>query len=131
MYAGGLDYTIEKGVYNRVSSIFFILSVLVFTPPFTAIQTYSLERALFNKERKDKMYKVSSWLMAKTLTTSPIEALLCLTFSTICYFMIGMQRRADKFFIFFAMLLLFQLSAESTGLLFSIAFKSPIYAIVW
>ena len=131
MYNGGFDYTVERGVYNRCAGTFFVLSILIFTPPFTAIQTFSLERALFWKERNDKLYHTSSWIVAKSLVSAPIKAAFCLAFTAICYFMCGYQARADKFFLFFAMLALFQISAEATGLLFSIATKSPVYAIVW
>lgn len=44
--------------------------------------------------------------------------------------MIGFQTSAEKFFIFFAILLLFQLNAESMGLLCAIMTNSPVYAIV-
>jgi ABC-type multidrug transport system permease subunit len=86
---------------------------------------------LFFKERKDQFYSPAAWVLAKSLVTFPVEGLLCLVFSAITYFMMGFQKSASKFFIFFGILLLFQLVAESTGLLFAIANKSPVYAIVW
>lgn len=135
LFVGGMYYqinlTAEAGSYNRIASLFFILAVLIFTPPFTAITTFSLERALLKKERGDRLYRSSSWLFAKTITVAPVEGILCLIFSAICYFMIGYQRSADKFFIYFGILFLFQLNAESLGLLFSIFCGSPIFAIVW
>jgi ABC-type multidrug transport system ATPase subunit/ABC-type multidrug transport system permease subunit len=131
MYAGSMTLDYENGVFSRCACIFFVLSILLFTPPFTAIQTFALERPLFLKEKKDKLYKTSSWIIAKSLATYPIEGLLCLIFSAIAYFMVGFQYRADKFFLFYAMLLLLQLCAESTGLLFSSGTSSPTYAIIW
>ena len=135
LFVGGmyyqLDLTAIAGSYNRIASLFFILAVLIFTPPFTAITTFSLERGLLKKERGDRLYRSSSWLFAKTITVAPVEGTLCLMFSAICYFMIGYQRSADKFFIYFGILLLFQLNAESLGLLFSIFCGSPTFAIVW
>lgn len=127
----GVDDTSDGGVYNRTSSFFFLLSVMIFTPPFTTIMTFSHERALLRKERQDKMYGAASWLLAKTAITVPIEAVLCLAFSAISYFMIGYQRTPEKFFVFFVIMLLFQLAAESVGLLFAISNKSPVFAIVW
>ena len=126
-----VDLSLAGGSYNRIASLFFILAVLIFTPPFTAITIFGQERTLLKKERADKLYRASSWLFAKTVTASPVEGILCLIFSAICYWMIGYQKSADKFFIFFGILLLFQLNAESLGLLFSIFFGSPIFAIVW
>jgi len=131
MYAGGMTMDLENGSFSRCACMFFILSILLFTPPFTAIQTFALERPLFLKEKKDKLYRTSSWIIAKSLATYPIEGFLCLVFSVIAYFMVGFQSREDKFFIFYAMLLLLQLCAESTGLLFSSGSSSPTYAIIW
>ena len=126
-----LDLEVVGGSYNRVASLFFILAVLIFTPPFTAITIFGAERVLLKKERADKLYRASSWLFAKTVTAAPVEGILCLIFSCICYWMIGYQKKAEKFFIYYGILLLFQLNAESVGLLFSIFFGSPIFAIVW
>jgi ABC-type multidrug transport system ATPase subunit len=135
LFIGGMyfdvDDTLDGGVYNRTSSLFFLLSVMIFTPPFTTIMTFSHERALLRKERQDKMYGVTSWLLAKSAITVPIEAALCLAFSAISYFMIGYQPKPDKFFLFFVIMLLFQLSAESVGLLFAVSNSSPVFAIVW
>jgi ABC-type multidrug transport system ATPase subunit len=135
LFIGGMyfnvDDSLDGGVYNRTASLFFLLSVMIFTPPFTTIMTFSHERALLRKERQDKMYGVTSWLLAKTAITVPIEAALCLVFSAISYFMIGYQRTPEKFFVFFIIMLLFQLSAESVGLLFAVSNSSPVFAIVW
>lgn len=52
-FLGGLYYNVnlklESGVYDRTFSLFFLLAVLIFTPPFTAISTFALERSLFRK----------------------------------------------------------------------------------
>ena len=135
LFIGGMYFNLKvdlaSGVFNRTAAIFILLSVLIFTPPFTAITVFSLERHLFLKERKDRFYSPAAWVLAKSLVTFPVEGVLCLVFSAITYFMMGFQQSAAKFFIFFGILLLFQLVAETTGLLFAIANKSPVYAIVW
>lgn len=55
LFVGGMyyqiDMTVEMGVYNRCASLFFIMSILIFTPPFTAITTFALERDLLKKVR--------------------------------------------------------------------------------
>lgn len=135
LFIGGMYYQIDSslidGVYNRTASLFFLLAILIFTPPFTAITIFATERSLLNKERQDNMYGASSWLLAKTLVVSPIEGGLCLSFSAITYFIIGFQPTAEKFFIFFGILLLFQLIAESLGLFFAMLTPSPTFAVVW
>lgn len=135
LFIGGMYYNLNTslatGVFNRTAGIFILLSVLIFTPPFTAITIFSLERHLFYKERRDRFYSSGAWVLAKSLVTWPIEGILCLAFSAITYSMFGLQASGSKFFIFFGILLLFQLIGESLGLLFAIANKSPVYAIVW
>jgi len=135
LFLGGMYYdinmTVTQGVFDRTASLFFVLAVLIFTPPFTAVTTFSIERHLFRKERGDKLYSLFSWLGAKTLTCWPMEMALCLVFSSMVYFMLGFQRDAGKFFNFFIVLALFQLCGESLGLMFAVANDSPIYAIVW
>jgi hypothetical protein len=51
--------------------------------------------------------------MAKTLTVFPMEAILCFVFSLIVYLLVGFQFDIVKFMIFFVIVLIFQLSAES------------------
>ena len=135
VFLGGMYYDmdseLEAGVYSRTASLFFILSILVFTPPFTAVVTFAGERDLFNKERRDKMYTPFSWLLAKTIVLTPIEAVLCLVFSSISYFMIGYQPKADKFFMFLAILVVFQLIGESIGMFFAVLTGSPTFAVIW
>lgn len=135
LFIGGMYYNLDTslaaGVFNRTAGIFILLSVLIFTPPFTAITIFSLERHLSFKERRDRFYSSGAWVLAKSLVTFPIEAAFCLVFSAITYFMFGFQANGEKFFIFFGILLLFQLIGESVGLLFAISNKSPVYAIVW
>jgi ATP-binding cassette subfamily G (WHITE) protein 2 len=135
LFLGGMyfqvDLTLTAGVYNRCSALFFILSVLVFTPPFTAVTTFSHERSLFYKERGDNMYTSSAWLGAKSLVVFPVESFLCLVLCAITYFMIGLQYNGSKFGIFYGIMTVFQLCAESIGLLFAVGTKSPTYAIVW
>jgi ABC-type multidrug transport system ATPase subunit/ABC-type multidrug transport system permease subunit len=135
VFLGGMYWEtgneLESGVFDRTASLFLILSLLVFTPPFTAIVTFSGERLLFMKERRDNMYSAFSWLAAKTIVLAPIEALLCLTFSSIYYFMAGYQKEPDKFFLFLAILIVFQLIGESIGLFFATVTSSPVFAVVW
>lgn len=69
--------------------MFFLLSILCFTPPFTVITVFENERKLLLRERSTGMYSMSSYFVAKTAVTWPIEIGFCLLFATISYFMIG------------------------------------------
>ncbi len=135
LFIGGmyhnLNNNVQTGVFDRCSSMFFILAILVFTPPYTSLTTFNLERPLFKKERKDNLYNVTCWLGAKTLTVWPMEIALCMVFSCIVYFLVGFQRDAAKFFKFLLILILFQLFGESLGLCFSVGNDSVVFAIVW
>lgn len=135
LFLGGmyydLDLDLETGVFGRTASLFFVLSILVFTPPMTAIVTFSVEKVLMEKETKDKMYTHFSWLLAKSIVLAPVEAVLCLVFSCIMYFMAGYQENADKFFIFCVILFVFQLIGESVGMFFAAISSSASFAAVY
>ena len=134
LFLGGMYYQMDddmtSGTYDRTASLFFVLSILVFTPPFTAIVTYMMEYQLLDKERKDNMYSSFSWLLAKSLVLIPVEALLCLVFSSIYYFMAGYQHDATKFFLFYTILVVFQLIGESLGLFFAALTKSAVFSVI-
>lgn len=134
IFLGGMYYQIDddlsSGVYDRSASLFFVLAILVFTPPFTAIVTFMMEYKLMEKEMKDNMYSSFAWLLAKSLVLMPVEAMLCIVFSSVYYYMAGYQNDTTKFFLFYAIILAFQLIGESIGLFFAALTKSAVFSII-
>jgi ABC-2 type transporter len=69
-------------------------------------------------------YRVSSFFVAKTLTTAPVEFVQTLFFSVIVYFMTGYQAKASKFFIYLSVMVMFVLTSETVGHLCAITTKN-------
>jgi ATP-binding cassette subfamily G (WHITE) protein 1/ATP-binding cassette subfamily G (WHITE) protein 2 len=63
----------------------------------------------------------SSFFLAKTLTSTPIEVLQVTVFAVACYFMMGFQLSAAKFAVWWAVLVLFALASETLGYMAAIA----------
>lgn len=60
-------------------------------------------------------YHLSSYYIAKTGSTWPMEIFFTLCFSAIVYFMVGYQIDAGKFFIYWVVFVVFQLISEELG----------------
>lgn len=61
-------------------------------------------------------YHLTSYYIAKTLSTWPWEILFTFCYSAIVYFMVGYQVEAGKVFIYWVVLIVFQLISEEMGL---------------
>lgn len=120
----------EDGSFDRISALFLNLTILVFTPPFTTITIYQNERWMFLKERENNAYRISAYYIAKTLVMWPIEIFFCLIFSAINYYMVGFQPDAKHFGNYLAILIVFQLVGESTGLICAVGTPNATIAIV-
>ena len=128
-----LSDSLNFGATDRFSSQFFILAFMLFIPAYGAVTLWDNERKLVKVETNRKSYSIFSYFLAKTATTWPMEISQCLVMSLTVYWMIGTavlspqtqffrmmlvgyQSGADKFFVFFLIVVLFQLISESLGL---------------
>ncbi len=75
------------------------------------------EMRTFDRERRDRFYSVSSWILALKLSNLHIDFFVPLIYSTIFYFMVGLSLSARKFLLFFAINLLCHLSVVNGALL--------------
>ena len=96
-----LDRTDDPGVQNRSGAIFFIVTNQVFSN-LSALELFIKERILFIHENISGYYHVSTYFLSKIISDIvPLRTIPAITFSVIVYFMIGFQRTARNFFIFF------------------------------
>jgi len=100
--------------------MFLVLTLLMYTPSYTALVVWDYERALLRRESNTGTYKRLSFYLAKTFVTTPFEVLLISLFSVLFYFMVGLQASATKFFIFWLTLQLFTLCSETIGVVVAI-----------
>ncbi|KAH9588689.1 ABC transporter-like [Trypanosoma melophagium] len=108
----------ESSVRNRMGLLFYV----VMNTTFSSLGSLSLlmvERAIFVREHRNGMYRPSAYLVGKIVQDVPISVLTNLIFNAIVYFMVGLQLRADKFFIFYFICTLVMLNSYTLCLLIS------------
>lgn len=130
MYLRLSDSLTEGSVQDRGASLWFMLVVVCFTPPFSVLTVFESERFLLHKEHTGGWYTISAYFAARTLITIPIEAVLSFAFSVISYFMVGLQSSGSKFFTFYAAVAIFQLISETLGLFSAVLVPTAAYGVL-
>ncbi|KAG1363227.1 putative ABC transporter G family member 22 [Cocos nucifera] len=105
-----------KKIQDRAGLLFFISVFWGFFPVFTAIFTFSQERALLVKERSVNMYKLSAYFMARNTSDLPLDLVLPLVFLLIVYFMVGLKRVLMVFLQSMLTIFLSIIAAQGLGL---------------
>lgn len=105
----------ENGIQNRVGAFFFLVMNMIFGN-LSAVELFIKERPIFIHECASGYYRISVYFLAKVLCdVIPLRLVPITVFSLIAYFMIGLDRDIDKFFIFTLTLLLASLCASSVA----------------
>mmetsp|Transcript_344 Transcript_344/g.834 ORF Transcript_344/g.834 Transcript_344/m.834 type:complete len:259 (+) Transcript_344:3-779(+) len=99
-----------------IGVMFFIVVNVSFTGAFGVIFVYPLERAVLLRERASATYRVTSYVVGKTLAEIPRSVLFVLGFCVVVYFMIGLRSTAGAFFYFFVVIWLVENIAASLTL---------------
>ncbi|GBG29729.1 ABC transporter G family member 8 [Hondaea fermentalgiana] len=131
---GALYYDISDeasaGLFDRTAAIFFVLTTICFIPSFTVVTLAREERPLQRREFASGMYDVSANFVAKMIVMIPFEVFLSLLFSICCYFLIGLSVSGEQFFIFLAIVVIFQLISETLGSICAIATPNPTIGVL-
>lgn len=125
-------------VLNFSGCLFFVVSVLGFAS-YDALLTFPQERAFFNRETANGLYRTSSYYIAKNLADLPFQVIPCLIMSTIFYFMVGFDVTAKQYFIYFAVCFLTTFCAYGFGYMVSAGAPrmeiailiAPLTLVVW
>ncbi|CAG9327735.1 unnamed protein product [Blepharisma stoltei] len=112
-------------IQNR-NGILFMLSLTAFTlGSQNELLCFPSERPLFLKESGQGLYDSFSYFIAKSLTELPNLVIAVLLECLIVYWAVGLNNHdASKFFIFYAIMLLFNMCGNSFGLFTGSLFKS-------
>ncbi|KAM7262319.1 hypothetical protein ACFE04_021396 [Oxalis oulophora] len=110
------DSKTVNGLQDQAGLLFFIAVFWGFFPVFTAIFTFPQERAMLGKERSADMYRLSAYFLARTTSDLPLDLLLPVLFLVIVYFMAGLRKSAEPFFLTVLTVLLCIVAAQGLGL---------------
>jgi ABC-type multidrug transport system ATPase subunit len=119
-----------SSIFPRNSLLFFMLIAQSNGIVISAVTIFQRERALLSRERAKKMYTVSSYFLAKTVSDMTNNVLLPLLYSMIVYWTAGFRVSAKAYFSnIFAFYWTFS-TAQSMGLFLSILIPNPQLALI-
>jgi ABC-type multidrug transport system ATPase subunit len=111
----------EAALDDRLGALFFFNVFFAFFSTFSALFAFPAEKAVLNKDRASGTYRLSAYYLAKTCVEIPADMLYPSLFAIVVYFAIDLNAKADRFFIFVAILIGITLTAQSMGLAISAA----------
>ena len=107
---------VTDGPFERYSALFFLITCICFTPSFTVMTKFDVERVVLRRETGSGMYSMSAYFTSVTLTTTIVEVLMALLFAIIEYWFVGFRPQAIYFAQHFLILAVFVVISESIGL---------------
>jgi ABC-type multidrug transport system ATPase subunit len=117
-------------IFERNSLLFFMLIAQANGIVIAAVTVFQRERVLLSRERAKKMYHVSSYFLAKTVSDMTNNVLLPVLYSMIVYWTAGFRVSAAAYFKnIFTFYWTFS-TAQSMGLFLSILIPNPQMALV-
>ncbi|KAI8435268.1 hypothetical protein MSG28_003607 [Choristoneura fumiferana] len=114
----------QDGVMNINGAIFMFLTNMTFQNIFAVINVFCSELPIFIREHHNGMYRADVYFLSKTLAEAPVFATIPLVFTTIAYYMIGLNPAPERFFIASGLAALITNVATSFGYLISCASSS-------
>ncbi|KAI3882054.1 hypothetical protein MKX03_006264 [Papaver bracteatum] len=94
-------------------------------PMFTAILTFPQERMMLIKEQSSRMYRLSSYFIARNVADLPMELALPSIYVTITYWMIGLKPTVGSFLVTLVVMLYNVLVSQGLGLAIGSAIMNP------
>ena len=119
-----------KSMQNYQGVIFFNVLNSIATTFQGQVLTFPLERPVFIKEYKEGLYGVMSYFTAKIISELPFQIIFTIIYSCIIYFVIPYNdSSASKFFIFFGISLLAQVSGNAMGYMMGSFTSNLVFSI--
>uniref|UniRef100_A0A7S3EFB3 Probable ATP-dependent transporter ycf16 n=1 Tax=Rhodosorus marinus TaxID=101924 RepID=A0A7S3EFB3_9RHOD len=112
----GYDYWADPGP-DRLNALIGVLAFVAinesFNGAFAILFVFPMERTIVLRERASRMYRVSSYFVARTLVEIPRTILVVLIFTSINYFIVGFRVDAGAFFEYSLIVFLIAWASES------------------
>jgi ABC-type multidrug transport system ATPase subunit len=117
-------------IFERNSLLFFMLIAQANGIVIAAVTVFQRERVLLSRERAKKMYHVSSYFLAKTVSDMTNNVLLPVLYSMIVYWTAGFRFSATAYFKTSFTFYWIYSTAQSMGLFLSVLIPNPQMALV-
>ncbi|PRP80073.1 hypothetical protein PROFUN_10756 [Planoprotostelium fungivorum] len=109
----------QKSTMKRQPVLFFCVINQGMFAALMIINSFPSERSITLRERAAGSYHVSAYFLAKSLVELAPLVIFPAIFSSVVYWLVGLQPAADKFFLFLFLMILTNLSATSVALAIS------------
>lgn len=106
---------LSHGDSTPLGALFFAALSVVLNGVSSVVLTFPAERLLYFREAASDLYGPGEWLISKALMDLPFQIFFPLLLSAIFYFLVGFQETAEKFFAFYACLVLLSVLGTSMG----------------
>ncbi|KEP65848.1 UNVERIFIED_CONTAM: ATP-binding cassette G family transporter ABCG77 [Hammondia hammondi] len=108
------DYS-EENLMDRMGLLYFTTSYYSFGPAYMAFTSFPAERAVISRERSSKAYRVSCYLLAKTVIDLVVQIFTPSLWLAIVYPLVGLPSDLGVFMAFWAQLVLLVCIAQAIG----------------
>ncbi|MCL7039974.1 hypothetical protein MKW94_019970 [Papaver nudicaule] len=112
-------------IEDQIGFMFFSNMYWSLIPMYNAILTFPQERMMLTKERSSRMYRLSSYFIARNVADLPMELALPTLFVTITYWMAGFKPTAGSFLTTLLVTLYNVLVSQSLGLAIGSMIMNP------
>lgn len=136
---GALYYDIGNDgakVLSNLGFLFFNMLFLMYTSMTITILSFPLEMPVLVKENFNRWYSLRSYYLAITLSDIPFQAVFCVIYVTIVYFLTAQPCELSRFSMFLGACLLISFVAQSVGLVVGAAmnvqngvFLAPVMSV--
>ncbi|OMJ79366.1 hypothetical protein SteCoe_20610 [Stentor coeruleus] len=121
----------RKSIQSITGALFFNSINYIAFPSQAEALTFPLERPVFLTEYKEDLYGIFPYFLTKVICEIPFQIIFTIIYSLIMYFAIPYNTyNASKFFVFFGISLLSQISGNSLGYLVGSLTSSIQLAVV-
>ncbi|XP_050422486.1 ATP-binding cassette subfamily G member 4 isoform X3 [Adelges cooleyi] len=136
---GSLYYDIGNDgakVLSNLGFLFFNMLFLMYTSMTITILSFPLELPVLVKENFNRWYSLRSYYLAITLSDIPFQAIFCVMYVSIVYYMTSQPPEMFRFGMFLSACLLISFVAQSVGLVVGAAmnvqngvFLAPVMSV--
>jgi len=136
---GALYYDIGNDgakVLSNLGFLFFNMLFLMYTSMTITILSFPLEMPVLIKENFNRWYSLRSYYLAITVSDIPFQAIFCILYVTIVYFLTSQPPELSRFAMFLGACLLISFVAQSVGLVVGAAmnvqngvFLAPVMSV--
>ncbi|ORX96864.1 hypothetical protein K493DRAFT_216728, partial [Basidiobolus meristosporus CBS 931.73] len=115
--------TVAAQLQDMSGALFLAGTNQVFSTAMPTISIFAEERNVLLREHGGGYYSVSAYFFSKIIVELPINIIMPIIFSSITYWMIGLQADAGKFFIYMLVNVMVALCGSALGILLGSFFK--------